>query len=170
MDKWIDEYISGESIPKIAERHSAPRSRVRTFLIRNGVEMRTRAEAMIASLPYRKPQPHRTFTEEHKQAIAAARKAWGEENALGISKKPNGYWEYTTGEEKGKSIHVQLVEDRIGRKLLPDETVHHIDRDRSNNSLDNLALMTRAAHTKLHRFEDALEGKIRERDSNGRLR
>lgn len=162
MDIWIEEYSSGDSIPIIAERYAAPRSRVRTFLIRNGVQMRTRAEGMIASIPYRKPPPpHRSFTEEHKRAIKEARKKWGDENAKCVSRKPSGYLEYTTGELKGKSIHVQLMEDRIGRKLLPDEVVHHIDRDRSNNDLNNLALMTRSAHGRLHRFEDSLEGRKR---------
>lgn len=50
--------------------------------------------------------------------------------------------------------HTYKVSRYIGRKLLPDECVHHIDRDRSNNSMDNLMLMTRASHLSLHMHED----------------
>lgn len=38
----------------------------------------------------------------------------------------------------------------IGRNLYPDEVVHHKDRNRANNSLDNLQLMTNSEHTRLH--------------------
>ena len=46
---------------------------------------------------------------------------------------------------------------------------HPIDGDRHNNNLNNLALMTREAHARLHRFEDGLANKQRERDKNGRF-
>lgn len=50
--------------------------------------------------------------------------------------------------------HTYKISRYIGRKLLPDECIHHIDRDRSNNSMDNLMLMTRASHLSLHMRED----------------
>lgn len=50
--------------------------------------------------------------------------------------------------------HTYKVSRYIGRKLLPDECVHHIDRDRSNNSMDNLMLMTNSSHMALHQRED----------------
>lgn len=46
--------------------------------------------------------------------------------------------------------HVDIMENHIGRKLEPDEIVHHIDRNRSNNELDNLQIMKRTDHSKLH--------------------
>jgi hypothetical protein len=61
------------------------------------------------------------------------------------------------------------MEARIGRRLLPDEVVHHIDGERANNNQNNLALMTRSAHTRLHRFEEAMAGNVRERNKNGRF-
>lgn len=42
----------------------------------------------------------------------------------------------------------------LGRDLYPDEVVHHKDRNKANNSLDNLQLMTNSEHTRLHMIED----------------
>jgi hypothetical protein len=42
----------------------------------------------------------------------------------------------------------------LGRDLYPDEVVHHKDRNKANNSLDNLQLMTSSEHTRLHMIED----------------
>ena len=169
MDKWIDEYLAGDSVSVIAARDGVPYSRIRYFLIRNGIEIRSAKQAAEISVKTRKPRAHRAFTEAHRQSIIEHRKKWSDENALGVSYKANGYVEYTIGDTAGKSVHVVLIEDRIGRKILPDEVVHHIDGDRSNNDLDNLALMTRTAHSRLHRFEDELAGKVSARDENGRF-
>lgn len=46
--------------------------------------------------------------------------------------------------------HRHLMEKKIGRKLRPDEVVHHIDGNKLNNNLDNLVVMTRAEHVLIH--------------------
>ena len=46
--------------------------------------------------------------------------------------------------------HRLVMENSIGRYLKKDEAVHHINRDRKDNSLENLQLMTRSEHAKLH--------------------
>ena len=51
--------------------------------------------------------------------------------------------------------HVRIVELRIGRRLAPNECIHHNDHNRKNNSSDNLTLMSRSHHSKIHRTEDA---------------
>ncbi len=50
--------------------------------------------------------------------------------------------------------HVLEMELHIGRRLNKDEVVHHIDRNRLNNSIENLQLMTHGEHTALHNKED----------------
>lgn len=50
--------------------------------------------------------------------------------------------------------HHYVMFNEIGRPLQPNECVHHIDRDRSNNKLENLRLMTKSEHAKLHALED----------------
>ena len=69
--------------------------------------------------------------------------------ARGVSLKPNGYIEITRGEHKGRSQHRVIAEQTIGRALSSDEVVHHKDHNRSNN----LEVMSRSAHTSLHRME-----------------
>ena len=46
--------------------------------------------------------------------------------------------------------HDLIMSAIIGRPLAPDEVVHHIDGNKLNNDPRNLALMTRAEHTRLH--------------------
>lgn len=66
----------------------------------------------------------------------------------------NGNSRFTsTGYEKvgnKTTEHRLAMQEYLGRKLKPDEVVHHIDRDKTNNNLDNLVVMTRSEHTALH--------------------
>ena len=98
----------------------------------------------------------RKFTPEHCAAISSAAIVRAEKTAAGVSEKPNGYVEYTRGEHKGRSVHVVAMEERIGRRLLPDECVHHIDGNPINNNINNLALVTRSGHQRLHRREQRI--------------
>lgn len=48
--------------------------------------------------------------------------------------------------------HQLMAEKKIGRPLKPEETVHHIDHNRSNNSLDNLLIFaSNSDHIAFHR-------------------
>ena len=78
---------------------------------------------------------------------------WKKDKALG--------YVYSTGVDhpnassNGKIYeHVYVMSSFIGRALRKDECVHHIDRDRANNSLSNLKLMTIKEHAILHALED----------------
>lgn len=50
----------------------------------------------------------------------------------------------------GRHEHRLLMERELGRPLLPNEVIHHIDHNKRNNQLSNLRVMTRAAHTRMH--------------------
>lgn len=50
--------------------------------------------------------------------------------------------------------HTYVMCEAIGRPLNGDECVHHIDRNRTNNNFNNLQLMTRSEHARLHQIED----------------
>lgn len=158
LNKVMLLYTGGKSIPEVADETGLGRSTVRYHLKKAGI-LRSRADGVRMArhkLGNGMRGKTRVFSEEHKANISAARSAWGQENARGICQKPSGYIEYTRGEHKGRSEHVVLMEQRIGRRLCSDEVVHHIDGDRSNNDINNLALMTRAAHARLHRREERL--------------
>ena len=47
-------------------------------------------------------------------------------------------------------IHREILEQKIGRKLLPGEVSHHIDENKLNNHPDNLELSTTSKHAKHH--------------------
>ena len=60
---------------------------------------------------------------------------------------------YKAKKINGKKVdeHRLVMENHIGRKLFPTEVVHHIDRDKSNNKINNLMLFpTKKAHTRFH--------------------
>lgn len=50
--------------------------------------------------------------------------------------------------------HQHVMCKHIKRPLRENECVHHIDRDKSNNDLSNLMLLTNSEHAKLHAIED----------------
>ena len=60
--------------------------------------------------------------------------------------------EYEIKKENGRSrpAHDLLMEQLLGRPLKPSEVVHHIDGNKRNNSPENLQLLERAEHSRLH--------------------
>lgn len=49
--------------------------------------------------------------------------------------------------------HRFVMEQSLGRYLRPEERVHHIDHNPSNNNIENLQLIpTNSEHTRLHSF------------------
>src|ERR1035437_2048465 len=65
------------------------------------------------------------------------------------SLQKDGYYKDKTG----SLFHVVFWERANGRRLEQGEIVHHIDHDRQNNDISNLATMSRADHIR-HHMED----------------
>ena len=162
---FIGLYESGMSIRKVAAQANATPYAVRRVLLGAGV-LRSRSSA--AELVDRAGRPGRRGWKQTDVARAkmCAAKARAREHAAGVSLKPNGYLEYTLSPNKGRSVHVVKMEQRIGRRLRDGEHVHHIDGDKQNNEDDNLKLLTRGEHARLHRLADI---GTRKRDARGRL-
>lgn len=158
-DKWdiplvISLYQSGKSITDINRCTGVPLSTIRHHLIKNDC-LRNRADAIrLASKQDKlggglRGKP-RVFSDQHKQNMRLAKLKRGERHAKGTSIKPNGYVEITRGENKGKSEHRVIMENHLGRKLKPNEVVHHINHEKTDNRIENLQVMTAEEHNRLH--------------------
>lgn len=65
----------------------------------------------------------------------------------GLSISTDGYYIFNN-----IKVHRLLMEKYIGRKLLPTEIVHHINFNKLDNRLENLIIVNRSEHNKLHKF------------------
>lgn len=162
----IDLYLSGKSIPQVNKMTGIPRSTLRNRFKKLGI-LRSRSEALrIASKQGRLGSgmrgKKRVFSKEWCKKISESKTGKGK----GYSIKSNGYIEITMGENKGRLAHVVLMEEKIGRRLYSNECVHHINHDRSDNRIENLELMSRSEHARLHATENAPH---RARDKKGRF-
>jgi len=165
----LELYSSGFGGRYIANRLNIAPVTVYRWVRASGQDVRTKTEGIELARPrigqhlVGKKRPPRSA--EWRAKISAAKIGKGK----GTTTKPRGHIEYTMGQNAGRSVHVVMMEERIGRRLKPDECVHHIDGNPSNNVWENLALMTFAAHSRLHRLQDKLSGKQRTRSKNGRF-
>jgi len=62
----------------------------------------------------------------------------------------SGNYKFITVDGKTVPEHRYIVEQFIGRKLKSSEHVHHINRDPSDNHIDNLQIVSNSEHARLH--------------------
>ena len=60
-------------------------------------------------------------------------------------------YEMTQKGGRERAVHILLVEQLLGRPLEENEVVHHINGDKTDNRLENLRVMERGEHTRLHK-------------------
>lgn len=101
----------------------------------------------------------KVFTEEHKKNISKNHhNVSGKNNPRwigGIRKDGHGYyWSYAPNHKYAVQNYVKLhrliMEEHLGRILEPDEIVHHINQDKSDNRIENLQVLSVSEHMKLH--------------------
>lgn len=173
LEGLAERYKSGLPVAALAQDAGVSGHLLRRRFLELGI-MRGNKEAMQTSAAQGRLAGRRTRRgvpqpPEARAKQSATMKAKADATARGWRITSNGYVEYTRGEHVGRSFHVVAMERRIGRPLRADEVVHHIDGDRQNNAENNLALMTRSAHTRLHRREDQLSGNARSRSASGQF-
>ncbi len=56
--------------------------------------------------------------------------------------------------------HRWLMEQKLGRRLLPAEDVHHKDENKLNNDMKNLELISHGGHTRLHNLKRSARAAI----------
>jgi hypothetical protein len=60
--------------------------------------------------------------------------------------------EHPHADQRGRVyLHRVMVENAIGRLLTSNEVAHHINENPKDNRIENLQLLTKAEHTRLHK-------------------
>jgi hypothetical protein len=76
--------------------------------------------------------------------------------------------DHPSAQQNGYVYRYRLVmEEKLCRPLTPDEIVHHIDGDESNDHPDNLAVMTQNEHAAYHSARRPAKGVIPDQCGHG---
>lgn len=100
---------------------------------------------------------------------------WRSENLVGEKAyrwnggiyRPYGKYKYIKQEDGSyKAEHRIVVEKYLGRELTSEEIIHHIDGNGNNNLINNLQIVSRTEHPKIHaeknNHSDALKFGVQE--------
>lgn len=109
---------------------------------------------------------HKCHIKENNFCSRECYAEWEKQNCVG-EKSPRykgGIYHSTLGytflrqpDKTYKAEHRIVAEKIIGRKLQENEVVHHIDGNKQNNSKENLVVITRGEHAKIHRGKRQIE-------------
>ena len=119
------------------------------------LEIKTRKSKMYAKSKLGDKNPR------YGKACINAKENVDDGNGYTIKVKPN-WW---TGREGSKYVfeHQLVMCGFLGLTAMPkDFVIHHVNNDRKDNTIDNLALMSKSAHAKLHQRENRIKKGLNE--------
>ena len=61
--------------------------------------------------------------------------------------------------------HIYIIEKNLGRSLTENEIVHHLDNNPNNNKIENLIVLDKSQHAKIHAWVNKMEQELK----NGNL-
>ena len=68
----------------------------------------------------------------------------------GKVRTPRGYVKLHMADGSLVYEHRYVMEQHLGRPLLPGEDVHHINKDKADNRVENLRIVNKTEHSSLH--------------------
>lgn len=80
----------------------------------------------------------------------------------GVYKDQAGYLVKSIGRGKRMREHRWIMEQHLGRKLRPNELVHHKNHIKHDNRLENLQLLTKTEHNRIHINEPEQQSSMKE--------
>lgn len=67
--------------------------------------------------------------------------------------KPSGRWVADAPDGKVKTLARVMMEEHLGRTLDRNECVHHINGDKTDDRIENLEVVSRSEHARMHSEE-----------------
>ncbi len=64
---------------------------------------------------------------------------------------------YPRWKRDGRLVHRTVAANKVGGNIFPGMVVHHIDGNKMNFRKNNLWIMSRSAHSRLHALERMLK-------------